>query len=565
MTGTLPFRDDGTTSTRPLHRPRLLLDRGVTPANVLDAMCEWHPDSAMVDTGSPLPYPCFDDRRVSPLQALEFVARTGDLLRGAGMRRNARVAIFKQNSVDYVFLSLAVIRAGGIAVPVNPGMPLATLRRYIEHTGSNILCCDRRTFRERIGEQTRLPTIKQWIFTDDPQGDAVPTVVLATALTEAGSVGSVTLSPDARVVLAHTSGTTGDPKAVIGTTRSVMAGIRVHFLTEPAFPGIRAALAGPFSHLVFLIGLTTAMVGNIRTHTIAGGGAADVLRVVERERINVFVGFPDLYLRMYAAGLDAHDLSAMRVWIGVADTSQEVHMRAFCQHGALLRVFGRPLVRSLFVEPLGSSEIGGPAIRRVWLSCSRLRSQRRIGRRMLGGPRVRVVDATGAPAAPGQVGRLMVKGPTLFAGYWHAHERPNDVLAGGWWATGDVVYRDRWRRLHHLDREADVIRTAAGAFYTLPAEDVLHSYAGVLEAVVFGVSDGARAEVPVAVLWLTPEAASAFDEQQLLHWASSRIEGPIGLRAAHVVAPDEIPRGLTGKVLKRTLRDRYANGSEPLT
>lgn len=548
---------------RKLNRLRFLLDRKVTPATVLDWMCDSHPDSAILTPAERLPYPVFPNPRISPGEALAFVARTGEVLKETGMRRRDRVAIFKRNEVDYVLLSLAVIRAGGIAVPINPGMPFEALDGYLRYTGSRILCCDEQTFAATIGEADRLPMIERWVFTDRLPGEIDGATVLSEAIAEVdGSTPPVSLHDDEHVILAHTSGTTGVPKAVIGTSRSVKEGIRAHYRTEPPLPWNRVAIAGPFSHLVYQIGLTTLLLSNMPCWAIARDDPELALATIERERINLFVAFPRLYLEMYARGLDRFDLDSMRVWIAVADTSQELHMRAFCEQGSLLKLFGRSF-GSVFIEPLGSSEIGGPALRRVRFAGSRIRFERRIGRRMLGGPKAKVADADGRSVSSGKVGRLMVKGPTLFAGYWNSHDRLHGTIADGWWATGDVVRRDRLRRFYHLDRETDVIHTAYGPFYTLTAEDVLHTYPGVYEAVVFGISAQNGDQAPVALVWA--DKAIRIDQVALLHWANDRIDGPARLQSVWNVLSEDIPRGLTGKVLKRVLRERYGESTQAIS
>jgi acyl-coenzyme A synthetase/AMP-(fatty) acid ligase len=525
---------------------------------VLDWACDSHPDSAILSPIRPLPYPGLAEGPISPAGVLSFAARTGEVLQMSGMGRDDRVGIFKRNEVDYVFLALAVIRAGGVAVPINPGMSLDTLDRYLRYTGVKVLCCDSHLFAKTIGDRARLPTIGHWVFTDEAGDGGRGATVLRQALAEVpGDVRPASLRDDSQTLLAHTSGTTGTPKAVVCTARSLLNGIRVHYRTEPPLPWRRVGIAGPFSHLVFQIGVTTTLVSNMPAWALDGREAGVALEAIERERISLFVAFPELYLRMYAHGLDAHDLDSMRVWISVADSSQEAHMAAFCSHGAVLRVAGRTLFGSVFIETLGSSEIGGPALRRIWTSRSRIRCRRQVGWRMPGGPKVKVADRDGRAVPPGRTGALMVKGPTLFAGYWTAEGRLDEARTDGWWATGDVVRRDRFGRVHHLDRTTDVIHTAAGPFYSLPAEDVLHTYPGVSEAVVFGVS--ARSgddEEPVGLVW---PASTALDEAELLRWANRRVDGPVGLAAVRCVSFEQIPRGLTGKVLKRRLREAYAD------
>lgn len=549
--------DRGRTRSRRLNRVRFLIDRRVTPATLLDWICDSHPSSAILRPIRPLPYPGFADGPISPSEVLSFAARVGEVLRTSGLNRGDRVAIFKRNDIDYVFLALAVIRAGGVAVPINPGMRVETLDRYLRRVGAKFLCCDRELFAATIGDRSRLPTIQRWVFCDEGDGEGEATVLRDAIAEVPGELPPASLSDESQAILAHTSGTTGTPKAVVCTARSLLSGVRVHYRTEPPLPWRRVGIAGPFSHLVYQMGVTTALLSNMPAWALDGGDAEAALAAIERQRINLFVAFPELYLRMYAHGLAAYDLGSMRVWISVADSSHEAHMAEFCRRGAILRVGGRTLFGSVFIETLGSSEIGAPALRRIWTSRSQIRCRRRVGRRMLGGPQVKVAGADGRTETAGRAGALMVNGPTLFAGYWSEEGRLQEARNDGWWATGDIVRRDRLGRVYHLDRATDVIQTAAGPFYSLPAEDVLHTHPGVDEAVVFGVpADSGQHEEPIGLVW--PAACASLDEAELLRWANQRVEGPAALSSITCVPFEQIPRGLTGKVLKRQLREDFA-------
>lgn len=530
-------------------RLRLAFDHRLTAASVLDVACELQPDRPILRPERPLPYPGLTAAAITPTAAWGFVARSGEFLREAGMEIGDRVAIFKRNEIDYPLLSLAIMRAGGIAVPINGRMSQGALLRHLRVAEAKFVCGDCDSYVSTFGD--RQPSVARWIFTDRAPDAARPAaLVISEAIVELpGNEPPVVRPSDSPVMLAHTSGTTGTPKLVVCNSDSFAAGIRAHFRTEPPLPWTRVGIAGPFSHLVYQMGVSTLLLSRMNAWGLDDGDPEAALATIDREKLNLFVAFPHLYLRMYAAGFAAHNLRSMRVWIAVADASHEAHMSAFCKQGGRLG--------SLFVEPLGSSEIGGPALRRFWTRASRPRCRRRIGRPMLGGPRVKVVDETGNRVAAGKSGRLVVKGPTVFSGYWGQGSR-SEAAPGGWWATGDTVARDRWGRYRHLDRESDIVHTQAGPFYTLPAEDVLHMAPGVNEVVIFGVPAANGYEQPVALVWV--DAKTGLTEDELRQWANARLGMKLGLTALTVVSPGMVPRGLTGKVLKAELRKAWSEG-----
>lgn len=542
---------------RPLNRLRLIFDGGLTAANALDRATAAHPDRPLFHLDQPLHYPGLTGREISCRQLLAWVNRVANVLRErAGMARYDRVAIWKANSPDYFFFTLAVIRAGGIAVPVHPSMSIAELRTYLDRMGARILITDGVPFGQTEARPGLLPDVDTWVFPRAPDAFGAPHVGLSAALEEASErCDPVPLCSDSPVLIVHTSGTTGSPKGVICTSGSLIETAKAHFKVEPVGIRNRTALVFPFNHLVAQASLYTMMLGNLPAWPISRFEPQAALDLIDRERINFFAAFPDTYLSLYLHGLEGHDLGSMRAWITVADASHETHMRAFCRKGALLRFFGRPLLGSVFLDPLASSEMGFTTLWRFFFSFSKSRYRRLVGRRHPAGPRVRIADERGRSVGRGRVGRLMVDGPTVFAGYWNAHEQMLESVREGWFWTGDLVVRDLVGRYYHLDRATDVIATAEGPVYSLPIEEVAMSHPEVGEAVAIGVEHPRGGQRPLVLI--APKPGATLDAAECLRWLRERLPAPARIEDLLVTRLEDIPRGLTGKVLKRVLRERY--------
>jgi acyl-CoA synthetase (AMP-forming)/AMP-acid ligase II len=310
--------------------------------------------------------------------------------------------------------------------------------------------------------------------------------------------------------------------------------------------------------------MLSAMLAGLNVWPITRTEPRAVMDLIERERITIFFAFPDVYCRMYLEGFEHYDFSSMRTWVGTADTSHSIHKKAFTQKGAFLRFFGKPLLRSIFVDAFGSSEICFAALTRITFSFSKPRLDRLLGTTNPAGPRVRIADEDGRTIPRGQIGRVMVKGPTLFKGYWNSHDRLHGTMHDGWWWTGDIGYRDRLGRFYHLDRATDVIQTAQGAVYSLLAEEVLINHPEVSEVSVFGVPAAGGQQAAIAVV--NARSGCAPNPLTLRLWTNERLKLSAPIADVFVVQPDEVPRGLTGKVLKRVLREQYAaQAAQPST
>lgn len=551
-------------STRLFNRLRFALDSELTLANAADKAAAAHRAGAVFYLHEPLRYSGLPERQVSAREALGFMNRVGNILLAAGLKRFDRVAIYKTHSPDYFFLGLAIVRAGGIAVPINPRMAHRDLSYYLKHTGARFVITDPESFTGGLQELVASAGVEKWIFTSEPPVKTIPSVVLARELPGASDqLTPVELASDSDVMIVHTSGTTGFPKGVLIGNGGITAALRANLAIQPFSRKNKALFVGPYNHYATYLGMLTSLVGGAPVWVLSKADPESVLGTIEREKISVYVGFPDTYLNMYHHGLDKYDLSSIRAWMSAADASHEVHVRAFTQQGALFRVFGRPLIRSVFVDAWGTSELGFFGLTRISFS-STSRYGRCIGRQSFLGHRVKIADETGRPLKPGQVGRFMVKGPMLFKGYWNAHDRLHGVMIDGWWWTGDVGYRDKAGRFYQLDRAVDVVETRQGPVYTLPVEELLLKFPEVGEAVVFGVPDADGTMVPAAVL--SPMPGMAIDAGKLLQRINAQLEPKAALRGLSLVNAEDIPRGLTGKVLKRQVRERFANlvaGEQP--
>ncbi|MEM7677631.1 MAG: class I adenylate-forming enzyme family protein, partial [Myxococcota bacterium] len=488
-----------------------------------------------------------------------FVDKVASLLLSrAGLCRFDRVAVWKTNGPDYYFFSSAIIRAGGVSVPINPGMEKDSLKYYLKHTGARILVTDEETMRRHGVNASDLDMIDHFVVpsvSGDFEGSHTN---LQRHLPDASPLTTpVKLHGDADVLLVHTSGTTGFPKATIVTSRSLIGAIRSDAKRHFMSPSNRVLTGAPFNHAFSHILMMVCLMAGIRLWSLSEPDGEKALKTIEENKLNVVAGFAIMFLRMYLTGLDRFDLRSVRAWMSVADAAHEVHMRAFVKQGAFLRLGPIKLISSMFLDGLGSSEVGTSGTRFYVNSFTRT-FNRCIGSQEWFGPRVKCGDEYGRRLPPGQLGRMYTKGETLFKGYWNAHERLHGTVIDGWWWTGDVVYQDWWGRYFHLDRAADTIHTKEGPVYTLVIEESAVKHPDVLEAACFAVPGPEGAEEVALVAYVLKEGASS-DVNSILAWTNDRIT--IGTKAygAIRVGLEDLPLGLTGKVLKRKLREIYVD------
>jgi long-chain acyl-CoA synthetase len=173
------------------------------------------------------------------------------------------------------------------------------------------------------------------------------------------------------------------------------------------------------------------------------------------------------------------------------------------------------------------------------------------------GVEVRVVDESQAELPPGEVGEIIVRSPSLMAGYWRKPEPTAEVMRGDWYLTGDLGYRDEDSYIYLVDRAKDMIVSGGENIYSTEVEEALSSHPAVEEAAVFGVPDPRWGEAVYAVVFsrhkVTPDELAAHCRERIAGFkVPRRIE----------VRPEPLPKSAAGKVLKRNLREPHWAGQQ---
>ena len=165
---------------------------------------------------------------------------------------------------------------------------------------------------------------------------------------------------------------------------------------------------------------------------------------------------------------------------------------------------------------------------------------------------VRIIDEDGNDAAPGEIGELVTSGPQVVAGYWNKPEETAKALPGGVLHTGDVGYMDDQGWYYIVDRKKDQINAGGYKVWPREVEDVLYEHPAVREAAVVGVPDEYRGETVKAFVSLKAHAAAS--PEDLIAFAKERMAAYKYPRQIELL--DEIPKTVSGKVLRRELRVR---------
>ncbi len=539
-----------------LSRLKFILDRELTVANALEkSIARYGADFEVMRFSGSLQRFGVPGQSLTLGELKALCDRISQMLVAHGLQRYDRVAICQRGSVEYLIYSLAIMRAGAITVPINGNMRTEDLAHYLDYTGSRFAFVDRERLARldagALAEGRRLAIVTDG---DGPLGAG--TVSLHEALpAKADRFTPVDIHLHDDVMIVHTSGTTGFPKGVLHGSYSIARATKGQLVIQPLTRANRILLASPANHHITQASIISCFAAGIPCYVPAGESPEALLGLIERERCTLVLSFPDIYQGMCEVGLERFDLSRVKAWMAGGDSSHEVHIRQFTAQGAMLRLFGKPLIKSMYLEFFGTSEVGFAALLKVNFSFTR-KFDRYVGKPTLVSPKVKVADEQGRPLPVGVPGRLMVKGPTLFKGYWNGHDRLHGVYIDGWWWTGDVAMKTRGGGYYHLDREVDSIRAGEKRVYSLQLEERILKHPAVADVAVVELPHGGNATGAGAVVEFRPGAEVETDAFRT--WLRQQVPDQASLRIEILPPGEQLPRGLTGKVLKRRVRERYA-------
>jgi acyl-coenzyme A synthetase/AMP-(fatty) acid ligase len=482
--------------------------------------------------------------------SLRTLARIVDHLAGwyhaRGIRPVDAVVVYVDNGIDYFMHYLALMRLGALPVLVNGNLDGPTVQAFTRRVGAVGMVTDdtRHDGVAAVGEHLRFLVRRHELV----QGPALP---LPRRYPFAHP-------SDHPVLLTHSSGTTGVPKAVLHQHHRFFQMLRYRQQMPHKRGMSRILTALPCAHNSAITQLSYALLNGLPIMVMSSQTGADVLRAIAAFGATMVTSFPMTYVQMCDEGLDRYDLSTVSLWYNSGDAAHEKHVRQLVARGhhyAASRKGGaerRP--GSHFVDGLGSSEMGHSLFHVVHGP-----DTANFGR-CIGKP-VSLVEAVvlgpdGEFLDDYEVGRLGVKAPTLTTSYWNDSVLTWSFREGEYWVTGDLVYRDEEGRFFHMDRITDAVHTPAGVLYTCQAEELLlRRLPDLADCTIVGV--GPASASPWAFVrperQAPPREAAAWKAEldQILAEANMP-----GVEVVRVVRDEDLPIGVTGKVKKRELRDR---------
>ena len=422
-------------------------------------------------------------------------AKVAGLLRARGVKAGDRVGVMLPNVPQFAMAYYGVLRMGGIVVPMNPLLKAREVDHYVSDSGASLV----------LDDAGALPS------------DA------------AADPGVAERAADDTAVILYTSGTTGRPKGAELTHGNLARNAEVmrELIDIEAEDVILGAL--PLFHSFGqTCGLNTAVATGACLALIPRFLPGDVLELIERRQVTVFEGVPTMYAALLHAA-ERSDTSSLRVCVsGGAALPLEILNGFEAAFGCVV------------LEGYGLSETSPVAS----FNRPHLRKAGSIGT-PVDGVEMRLLDPT-----PEGVGEIAIRGHNVMKGYWRNPEATAQAIdCDGWFRSGDLARVDEDGCYFIVDRMKELIIRGGYNVYPREIEEVLYEHPAVREAAVVGIPHSELGEEVGAAIALKEGAET--DEAAVREFVRSQVAAYKYPR--HVWFVDELPKGATGKILKRAI------------
>ncbi|MEV6317405.1 4-coumarate--CoA ligase family protein [Streptomyces sp. NPDC051776] len=475
-----------------------------------------------------------------------FTRRIAAALAETGVRKGDVLALHSPNTIAFPAVFYGATRAGAAVTTVHP---LATVEEFARQlhdsrarwivTVSPLLDTARRAAEKAGG-------IREIFVCDTADGHRSVLDMLASTAPEP----DVTIDPaEDLAALPYSSGTTGIPKGVMLTHRSIATNLTQLSALVPSGPGDRALAVLPFFHIY---GLTALLNAPLRTGAtvvvLPRFDLGQFLAAIEKHRVNALYVAPPIVLALAKhPAVDDHDLSSLE-YIVCSAAPLDAGLATACS-----RRLGLPPV----MQAYGMTELSPGT--HVVPRHARNAPPGTVGK-LIPSTQMRLLslDDPQKEAEPGEEGEIVIRGPQVMKGYLGQPEATAAMIdEDGWLRTGDVgrVDDDGW--LFVVDRVKELIKYKGYQVAPADLEAVLLTHDRIADAAVAGVTDGDGNEVPKA--YVVPQQGAAITEEEVMAYVAERVAPYKKVRRVEFL--DAVPRAMSGKVLRRELRDRERSAS----
>ena len=489
-----------------------------TVASMFLDRVRWSPNApALEDASQSLSYAELNER----------VNRIANLLLGLGVSRGDRVALLAENNIEYLQCMLGAAKIGAILACQNWRLAATELQHCMTLVDPVLLLCSSDYM--KLAKELQLDDIPIIAFGEEFDGH------IANASTDEPNSPT---EPEDPLLIIYTSGTTGLPKgAVLSHRAEVIRNIVVRAEFSIASRDTYVAWTPLFHMGAMELSIGTLITGG-KVIVLGGFDPEGIASIVAREKLGWLIVMPGTVDRI-AAALKEKSV----VPVGVRVCGAMADLVPGHEIADITRLLDAP-----YANTFGATETGSPPCSSSLLPIGKIPTN--LSKQQSRFCEIRLVDADDNDVAQGVPGELLMRGPTLFSGYWNADEVNAKDFRGGWFHMGDVLVRNKDGSLDFVDRVKYMIKSGGENIYPAEIERVLLADPRVAEAAVVRAKDKKWGETPIAFV---AKKDAGLTSEQLMTVCQKNLAGFKRPKEIRFIGFEEFPRSASGKVQRHEL------------
>lgn len=489
----------------------------------------------------------------------ERACRLANALSDLGMKKGDRFAALAYNCVEWMEFYAAAAKGGFILVPIMFRLSAPEMEYNINHSECKVFLVqggkdgrqgEEFPWIEMVNKmRPNLPTVKEYISfaIDSPHYDGFISYEDALASASPDEPATKVDGEDIWIIM-YTSGTTGKPKGVMKSHRSLFSQYFIMIYDHDFDYNDTTLLVMPCCHINSLnySFVNTWVGGTVMTYNMVSFDSEDLLKTFSDHKITFTSLVPTHYIMMLSlpdAVKNKYDLTSIKkLLISSAPARKDTKL-------GILKMFPN----SKLDEAYGSTEAGIVTVLRPEEQLTKLGS---CGREVIGSDLLRLYDEDGnLITEPNKVGEVYSRSPMFLSGYWKEPERLAAAMKGDYFSAGDMGYKDEEGYLFLVDRKANMIISGGENIFPSEVENCVGSFGKVKDVAVIGVPHEKWGETVMAIVVLH-EGQTAAPEDVTAH-CKGKIAGYKVPKNVVFIKDEEMPRTGNGKILHRVLREKY--------
>ena len=514
----------------------------LNPSQERDSAVTWREASLIESAENGAPY----RRELSWADFDRRANRFANLLLSRGLERETKVGILMMNCLEWLPIYFGILKAGGVAVPLNFRYSAEEIKYCLELADVEVLVFGPEFISRMDTIAKELPGIKTMFF-PGPEGPSYTEDCLKLMGFCSSSAPPVALCEEDNAAIYFSSGTTGFPKAILHTHEALMHSAKVeqnhHGQTrEDIFLCIP-----PLYHTGAKMHWFGSFLTGSKAVLLKGTNPKYIMDAISQEKCSIVW----LLVPWAQDILDAIDRGDIQLKDYELDQLRLMHIGAQPVPPSLIKRWKAYFPHHQYDTNYGLSESIGPGA--VHLGVENIHKVGAIGKAGYGW-KTRIVDENGTDVEPGGVGELLLKGPGVMTCYYHDEEATKESLKDGWLYTGDMAQEDEDGFIFLVDRKKDVIISGGENLYPVQIEDFLRAHKAIKDVAVIGLPEPRLGEIAAAIIEVKKGVACTEEEINAFCKELPRYKRP------RKIIFDYVPRNPTGKIEKPALREKYCHG-----